>query len=791
MNSRLLSILIFLTFTWTSLAQALPFPNDSITETSLTAQTAVSLASNKGDLDKALRSVTSKEAFQSIGIAMVSAGVAQGLNTYFKIPLNPSAITDLTKHAAYHSTAMISNMAAEAVIAGKTDGKGAALKAIASTLGSKLANVIGDLNACGEIDFFTHKALHALKGAAEGRIIGGKKGMEAGALGAFIAETVAEAITPTHGIDKMKAKDQPDYSEDRLLLTKNVSKVVAALVAAAAGMDPTQVSIAVLSATTSLDCNFEHSAKGIKDGEKEDEEAELSLVGHLEKTTGDFGKHDALPPAESAQQNTTILTIGGTEFDVVAHVANHPGMKRRTLSLNSLYLHEQLEQAEVDLNKSSTFFESWQCSNRINAWKLELEGRQIHRTAENVKNYAQEHPYQMTALGLTTAAAVIAFPPIAALAEGAPIASVSLELTAAASFGALAGNLRGHDYCREHNLSGLNALAHNTTQTLTGAMEPFLFGGAPLRTGIAGASLYTVGMGMNTLSPESGAELQGLGMGLGFGSVASGTSQLYAKFTHATKGCLQKITMNNAHFISASDDLLVRSAVNSNIRPAANLDRMSVSHVLTEASEVNGIQGLAQQHIGGGSGAAGMKPATMSGSAESGLLNLTKPKTGLLEGANEASAAYKRVQANMASPASVVSGDLNTTQATRNPVWDKGPVVRGNIIEKEVGQNLPPTFPTLDRMVKGNATSIKSRDLDAKTYLNPTKLRYQLKKDIDKLADFTRGQISEIEVKLADIKQKILDVHVPHEGHSMQRAVFDAMQEYAAAKDIILNINVY
>jgi hypothetical protein len=604
---RLISVFILLCFAWVTTAQALPFPNDSITETSLTAQTAVSLASNKGDLDKSLRSVTSKEAFQSIGIAMVSAGVAQGLNTYFKIPLNPSAITDLTKHAAYHSTAMISNMAAEAAIAGKADGKGAALKAIASTLSSKLANVIGDSNACGEIDFFTHKALHALKGAAEGRIIGGKKGMEAGALGAFIAETVAEAITPTHGIGKMKAKDQPDYSEDRLLLTKNVSKVVAALVAAAAGMDPTQVSIAVLSATTSLDSNFEHSAKGIKDGEKEDEEAELeqelSFISHLQLETGDFGEHDS--------------------------------------------------------------------SGRISPTE-DTDGQQLWR---KTKDFVKEVLPEPVKRGLKKCAQVVGEKIESYREEGRDALAKSLQ-------GPRGNPLSLSDSAKIILLDVNDGVHHEVEHGKSYARKGLRHVGVP--KDIAQDTVSAIGGGANAFFAVKGT----LSVAQAVSNVTKSVESMASKSIPLTKTADIGKSSTLKHKMPANASNPLPSAANSNPIP----------YFAVEAAEVNGIQGLAQQHIGGGSGAAGVKPTTMSGSGpkplipatdsiiayghvqdqtrklidaavgikgkESSVLHLTQPTKGLFETANEASAAYKRVQANMASPASVVSGGISNKPST-------------------------------------------------------------------------------------------------------------------------------
>jgi hypothetical protein len=95
----------------------------------------------------------------------------------------------------------------------------------------------------------------------------------------------------------------------------------------------------------------------------------------------------------------------------------------------------------------------------------------------------------------------------------------SLDETQVCSLSAAAGTLRSNEHCKANNISGINAFLNNTTQTLTGAIEPFIFGSTPLRTGIAGAGLFAAGTGMNTLAPDSGTELQGLGIGLGIGSV--------------------------------------------------------------------------------------------------------------------------------------------------------------------------------------------------------------------------------------------------------------------------------
>ena len=50
--------------------------------------------------------------------------------------------------------------------------------------------------------------------------------------------------------------------------------------------------------------------------------------------------------------------------------------------------------------------------------------------------------------------------------------------------------------------------------------------------------------------------------------------------------------------------------------------------------------------------------------------------------------------------------------------WEKPPLERGDIIDKAMGNNLGHNFPTIDKVENGVVTSVKSRDLGAKTYQN-------------------------------------------------------------------------
>jgi hypothetical protein len=598
----------------------------------LTSQAIVTLASNKGDMDKTLKDLNKSDTFKSVAVAMSVAGLVGGGSLEH---------ASLAQHLTHQAIRMSAQMGVESAIYGRTDGKAAALTAIASSLCGYLSNNIGNAYTKGDFGYFTHKFLHALSGAAGGAIIDGKDGAIAGAVGAAGVEVIVDFMSPTGGM--ANDPNRPHYTDEQIQHTKDAARFTVVLLGLAAGLNAKQLSVELTLATVAVENNFEQSSKNLKEGLKasaEDEEAELSLVGHLEKTTGDFGKHDALPPAESAQQNTTILTIGDTEFDVVSHVANHPGMKRRTLSLNSLYLHEQLEQAETDWKNATSILDKHFAFKTMQTRQNALMARNVKTTAVKAANYAVENPLHAAgyvAGGLLTVAST--FP--AATGVGLPGAA------AMGSAGLALIELTNKDGKIQNGQDALDVASAAALGALPGVRQLKYM--LPVAAAVGGYGFET----------DQEHLMWGSILTAGLGSAPRVIGWGINKFT-----AQQSITMQSANKMGSIDDIILNSSLrppvnlNQPVRPAANLDRISVSHVLTEASEVNGIQGLAQQHIRG-SGTVGMKPTTMSGSAESGLLNLTKPKTGLIEGANEASAAYKRVQANMASPASVASGGLH------------------------------------------------------------------------------------------------------------------------------------
>ena len=120
---------------------------------------------------------------------------------------------------------------------------------------------------------------------------------------------------------------------------------------------------------------------------------------------------------------------------------------------------------------------------------------------------------------------------------------------------------------------------------------------------------------------------------------------------------------------------------------------------------------------------------------------------------------------------------MPATGANRG-IWDLGPVTRGEIIHERLGQNLPRTFPVIDKFLNGIVTSIKSIDLRAKSYQNPSTIERVGKGFIDKVAAFMNGRRPEIAIGPSDIKGRALDIAIPPGATPQQKGVLDLLKQY-------------
>ncbi|HEV8580641.1 MAG TPA: toxin TcdB middle/N-terminal domain-containing protein [Thermoanaerobaculia bacterium] len=140
-----------------------------------------------------------------------------------------------------------------------------------------------------------------------------------------------------------------------------------------------------------------------------------------------------------------------------------------------------------------------------------------------------------------------------------------------------------------------------------------------------------------------------------------------------------------------------------------------------------------------------------------------------------------------ATGSAAAAGAGGAATAVRGPsIWSLGLQIRGLLIEKLLGGNLPRAFPTIDRFVKGNATSIKSVELGTPTNANPVNLVRLLTTYIDKVAIFNGATRSGVTISSADITARTLIVAIPTAGTPAQQRVMLAMMDYAKALGVSL-----
>jgi hypothetical protein len=131
------------------------------------------------------------------------------------------------------------------------------------------------------------------------------------------------------------------------------------------------------------------------------------------------------------------------------------------------------------------------------------------------------------------------------------------------------------------------------------------------------------------------------------------------------------------------------------------------------------------------------------------------------------------------------------TTAADAEAWKLGWAARGRYFENRLGRTLHPNFPTIDKTPDGIATSIKSIDLNAKTYQVPNSLRNRLNNYVDEVEGFKGDRWGGDEVKEIDIKSRALSIAVPKGSMTAeQRAIVEEVRERARKLPRPVGINV-
>ena len=255
----------------------------NMTAASITAfniQAAQAILECQGDFGLAAKRIASTETLKQVAIAAATAGLTSGLNQgldKFGLPDVKKADT-LLQRFEYVAPREFSRAALLTVIAACSgqDIQSSAMQnlrqATAGTLGIACASQIGNDYGQGNMHPVTHKLLHTGVGGITGAIVNGKDGAIAGATGALIAETIADAFAPERPtyeaiVDLQAQKGSPltdkefihYWNHQNAEYMQHVSnaatagKMTATVAALLARQD---ISTANFTATTAVDNNF-------------------------------------------------------------------------------------------------------------------------------------------------------------------------------------------------------------------------------------------------------------------------------------------------------------------------------------------------------------------------------------------------------------------------------------------------------------------------------------------------------------------------------------------------------
>jgi len=194
---------------------------------SLASQASISLINNRGDVGKTLRELGSSQTAKATVAAALTAGVLDQLGTINGMNEIRNKLQAGTAGFSEQLAFNLINATGRAVTNTAIQGgnledtlKQALIGGIVDTAHGQVASVIKGLEA----DYLTHKLAHALAGCAAGAATGGQ--CKDGAIGAAVAEVVAQLMPPKNGIA---------YSDSEKANVLAVSKLVAGAASAYAG----------------------------------------------------------------------------------------------------------------------------------------------------------------------------------------------------------------------------------------------------------------------------------------------------------------------------------------------------------------------------------------------------------------------------------------------------------------------------------------------------------------------------------------------------------------------------
>lgn len=212
----------------------------------------------------------------------------------------------------------------------------------------------------------------------------------------------------------------------------------------------------------------------------------------------------------------------------------------------------------------------------------------------------------------------------------------------------------------------------------------------------------------------------------------------------------------------------------------------SIVGAMTGAAEMIPAKGLARAALEFGGGAAGsaVGQLILDGEVDAeqmfkeGLLAMGMAEVGrwLEGGEKEIIFAY-------------ADGQLEDIPAS---VWSKPPVVRGKLVDdaEAIKNNLGYNFPTVDSLYGTTLASTKSYDTTLPRYLDADKWLSVVKRDVNKLNRFTKGDRGGSFITVKAYDEKCLNVILPNvKLTGKQRTALRDLKKYAGTFDI--GVKVY
>ena len=122
-------------------------------------------------------------------------------------------------------------------------------------------------------------------------------------------------------------------------------------------------------------------------------------------------------------------------------------------------------------------------------------------------------------------------------------------------------------------------------------------------------------------------------------------------------------------------------------------------------------------------------------------------------------------------------------------LWGLNPFARGNIIEQILGKNVPGNFPTIDRLLNGVATSIKSLNTTAQSYQDIGSLTSRVTSYITKIANFNGMVWNGQTVKPSDFPGGLeLLLAIPRATTPLQLQAIQSLQSVAQSVNVRLTV---